>query len=513
MKKYIITALALSTLLVGGITFTACDDETEVKSLSMSALLSPTNLTAVVRNEVNIALSWNAMDKAESYDIEVFKEDPEFAGTAIATLNTTESSYVVTGLEGETSYNIRVRSASSSVASSKWSTVTQSTNAEQIFETVPESDLTESSVTLRWPQGETATTITITPGDISYSVTEADIANGYATINGLTPETTYTATLLNGTKTRGTITFTTRIDLNGASLIEEGEDLEARLIAATAGESFVIMSGTFDLGTYEPTQSISLRGYSEDNKPTITGRFKVSQAIESISLSNLIFDGKSATDNLLQIEAGANIATVNIEGCEIRNMTKHIMYNSTTGALGDVTVDNCIIDNIECDGGDGFDFRDKGTLASFTLTETTISNGMRTMLRCQTASTKLVVTNCTFYNICTSNESGNTGLFRASDSSSSLTVSSCLIVNVGKSELTVAGAGAWAKSGNIKGSETATNIYYYNCPKLWTGVHSSDYSSFATEADPGFADAANGDYTVSNQDMIDKKIGDPRWIP
>jgi len=28
---------------------------------------------------------------------------------------------------------------------------------------------------------------------------------------------------------------------------------------------------------------------------------------------------------------------------------------------------------------------------------------------------------------------------------------------------------------------------------------------------PGFVDAVNGDFTVTNQDLIDFSVGDPRW--
>jgi hypothetical protein len=30
--------------------------------------------------------------------------------------------------------------------------------------------------------------------------------------------------------------------------------------------------------------------------------------------------------------------------------------------------------------------------------------------------------------------------------------------------------------------------------------------------DPGFADAANGDFTVSNEEIKYRGAGDPRWI-
>lgn len=153
MKKYIITAFAFITLLTGSVTFTACEDIDDIKELNLDRLLSPTNLTARVRDKVNIELTWDEMDRAQSYVIEVFKEDPDFTGTAISTLESEKATYTVTGLEGETSYSIRVKSVAEGITDSKWVSATRSTDAEQILLEVAEEDLTASEVTLRWPAG------------------------------------------------------------------------------------------------------------------------------------------------------------------------------------------------------------------------------------------------------------------------------------------------------------------------------------------------------------------------
>ena len=217
MKKYIITAFAFITLLTGSVTFTACEDIDDIKELNLDRLLSPTNLTARVRDKVNIELTWDEMDRAQSYVIEVFKEDPDFTGTAISTLESEKATYTVTGLEGETSYSIRVKSVAEGITDSKWVSATRSTDAEQILLEVAEEDLTASEVTLRWPAGQVATEIIITPNDVAaHRVTSDEIAAGAATIKNLKSETTYTATLKNGDKTRGTMVFTTLINLDGA---------------------------------------------------------------------------------------------------------------------------------------------------------------------------------------------------------------------------------------------------------------------------------------------------------
>ena len=57
MKKYIITAIALATLLIGSVTFTACEDIDDIHELSLNRLLSPTNLIGKINSKVNITAS------------------------------------------------------------------------------------------------------------------------------------------------------------------------------------------------------------------------------------------------------------------------------------------------------------------------------------------------------------------------------------------------------------------------------------------------------------------------
>lgn len=80
--------------------------------------------------------------------------------------------------------------------------ITFETGTEQIFYTVDEeNDVTESTITVRWPAGATATAIVVTPGDKEFPVTPDAIAAGEFTVTGLDAETEYTIKLMNGTKT------------------------------------------------------------------------------------------------------------------------------------------------------------------------------------------------------------------------------------------------------------------------------------------------------------------------
>jgi hypothetical protein len=41
----------------------------------------------------------------------------------------------------------------------------------------------------------------------------------------------------------------------------------------------------------------------------------------------------------------------------------------------------------------------------------------------------------------------------------------------------------------------------------------ADSDIHATSVDPGYTDAANGGFTISNQTLMDNQVDDPRWLP
>ena len=63
---------------------------------------------------------------------------------------------------------------------------------------------------------------------------------------------------------------------------------------------------------------------------------------------------------------------------------------------------------------------------------------------------------------------------------------------------------------------TCSNNNYFNAVGFFTPAYvtnaKSDISGNHTTLDPGFTNAANGDFTVSNQELKDNGIGDPRWL-
>lgn len=495
---------------------TSCSDVAdEITSVVYGRYFSPTDLTAKVRNRTNIEVAWTAVNGAEEYVVEIYQGTDE-NGTLVKSETVTDASYTVTGLDGETTYYVRVKATGSSNNESKWSDATATTDAEQIAKEVKDDELKAKSVVIRWTAGETVQTITLTPGDITHTVTADEIAAGAATIEGLTPETEYTAVLTNNGKTRGTVSFKTLIDFGDATPLYEGDDLKAALDAAEDGAEFILVDPVeFSIGKYELTKSVKIQGYKPSDRPTVKGMFVVNSTVSSLTLKDLIIDGNEAGEAgadataLVDLtDAAANLGELTVSGCKIVNMSQHIIYNNVKATYGVITFDDCVIDNCAPSGGDGFDLRG-GALTSLTVTNTTIMNGIRSMLRCQVKA-DCTFEHCTFYNICTADDGNNSGLFRVDKSGSTLTTNDLLIVNVGPTgTIQNANSGTWGRSDKNKNcTESNKNIYYYNCQNLWTNDQKDTYTSFAKEVDPQFKDADNGDLTIGNEDL---QAGDPRW--
>lgn len=505
---------------------TACEDQSEeITDVAYDRLFAPINLEARVVNEVNVRVTWAPVEGATSYNIAIHVNGDQDVdlnekniaitqdGSAVKTisgLTASDSPYVVTGLEGETVYSAWVQAVGEGIPASKWSGILFETDPEQICKEIDIDEVESTSAILRWTPGEQADEIVLEPGNLSFDVTADDVANGSVYVEGLAAETKYTATLKRNGKRRGTIEFTTLMNLEGHTVLDEGDDLKAAVDELADGGRIILRDeAVYELGTYELDKSIEIVAYRANHKPTIKGRFTVATAVSSITLTDVIITGG---DNLLELTAADGaVNTLKVTGCEIRNTAKHIIYNNKKGTFGDIIIDNCIIDGVADDGGDGFDLRG-GALTSLTVKNTTIMNGIRSLNRIQVVA-NVTYENCTFYNICTLDNSNNTGLFRVEKAGSTLTVKNCLVANVGLEAPANANAGTWGRSDKLKADEDFKNIYYFASPNLWTNSHKDDYATFAAEADPMFKDAANGDLTLGNEDLIYNKVGDPRWIP
>lgn len=522
MKKifYSIYMLGAAALCLTAI---SCSDElTELTEVSYDRLFSPVNLEVRVRQQVNATASWNAVDKATEYSMELYQGETVAAGTLVQSGTTTETSYTFSKLEGSESYALRVKAIGTSVSESKWTEATFKTDAEQIFNDV-DIDLVEAKkVTLTWPAGEDVETLQIMPGEVKRALTATEIAEGKVMIEGLTPETNYTVSLLRGTKVRGTVSFTTLVDLDGAKPLYADateEEIERAFANLAEGDKICLLPAADGTAVFVPAQitlSVSCSVLALQSKPVSANFcFTIDGTAKDITIKDLNFqsDKSAAFCTILNMEADADVT---ISNCTIDSYAKIVTEgdNSASVKTGDLVIDNCIITNIS---GRGVDFQKKKiNFGSFTMKNSTVYNACsgQDLIRFDYVAGRTGavynVTNNTLYDVkannkgivyIRSNAAGNADF--TCNVSANLFVFSTDATDVFFSEDT--------KSDNM----IFDSNYYYNASSLLAnpdGGSGKVFDTKGTVANPQFKDAANADFTVGNEDINYYKIGDPRWL-
>jgi hypothetical protein len=511
--------MSIFFLIIG---FSGCkkDDTTAaITTLDVDRAFSPTGLTANVVNKTEIRLAWKAVNNAKTYTVEVF-ETADFSGTPVKSVKDItflQLPYTVTGLGGDTQYAIRVKAVGTGIDDSKWITASIKTDAEQILQTVNPVKLTATSAAINWPAGQTATTITLTPGNITRAVTPAEIAAGEAIITGLTGETLYTAKLMNGTKVRGTITFTTLLDLGGATAVSPTDDLATLILNANAGTVFALLPGTYNINAdITVGKSVSLKGAKPSDKPIIKGAVFRVKGYAGLGLRDLVIDGTGALNGnqtIIYDEALDNAyGNLTVENCEIKNYVKGMMYVNLKTLIESVTFTGNLISNIECNGGDFIDFRN-GIAKSVTFSNNTVYNSVlaRDGFRMDpaggtnfpTITSVITISNNTFNGLC--NGAANRLLY----------------VRLAKHEIYFS-KNIVANSGGILTNQASTLIVaanfvannYFNAPTFLAGSATSGAkydTGSSTSLNPGFANAAGGNFTISEVTLKANGIGDARW--
>lgn len=508
--------------LTAAIMAAGCSDDIdpEITSLEVSRLFSPVDLEARIVNQTSVRLVWKEVDKAESYNIEVFANgDEDYSGTPIRTVTGVlydQLPVIISGFAGETAYSVRVQAVGEGIDDSKWTSAVFITDTEQILFPIDPEEITPFTVTIRWSAGEVATSIVLMPGNITHTVTAAEIAAGVAEITGLTSETEYTARLMNGESTRGTVTFSTLIDIGDAILVTVEDDLVSLIEGAGEGDVFALMPGEYVVdGNIAINTTIGIIGLRPHEKPVIIGANLRMNGGAGLRLKDLELDGTTAPDGNQTIvydevlDAGLTYGDVEIEDCFIHNYVKGVFYASNAVLIESVTIKGTIYGDVECSGGDFIDFR-SGMTKKFDFINNTVYNSAwnRDLFRMDNASNfsgdnhaVITIENNTFYNIIYTEG----------------TTRRVLYVRLASHEITVRN-NIFAETLANYSNQSATTVVgwsgnnYHNAPKLYdSGERVYDEGSYTT-LNPGFVDPANGNFKVTNEDLIFYRIGDPRWL-
>ena len=520
--------IALYTMMfgLGTLALTSCDDAMdEITSIVLNRDFAPIGLEAKSATENSITLEWTKSHDNVTYTIELFADDSlTFEGTASNTYTDIEATKLkISGLVYDTKYSARVMTIDNDDPNrnSKWSNVFFRTSAQQIFETPTENDIADRSVIMTWPAGEAATTVRVYVDDNlvkEQPVTADEVNEGKVVVTDLEPETAYTIRLYNGEKQRGSKDITTIADLNGATLVHEGDDLRTLIEAANDGDVFALYGGTHIIpdsdtegkaSSVKVTKSITIKGIYPTNVPVIKGRFEIYDGA-SLDISQVVIDGidNSTTDQAFNFKtAEATYPRLRVENAEIKNFGKGVYYLNVAATVQELTFYNCLIHDIVCDGGDMFDCR-KGRIDALNFQQCTIYNSCaaRDFIRMDDASAlggtpTITVDHCTIDGCA----NGGKRLLYVRYVGNVINWTNNIVTNTGA---------VWSNQSKTGVPQFQNNVYF-NCAKLNIADVEGKTNMFADEAgkeaNPQYKDAANGDFTVGNESVSKLGVGDPRW--
>lgn len=553
-----------------GMGVVACEDrDDELTEAVYSRLFSPTGIKASVRNNTNIRIEWTEVAGAESYIIEAFANDSTCAGTntplRIDNITYDMQPYTIEGLDGDTYYSIRLMAvAANGGKSSSWNWYTDGgkrektlkTNGEQIVSEVTDENITPTGAKLTWTAGRDVTgnyfVVTKDGEEVTrITISAEDNANGFVMVDGLKSESSYKATLYRTTDkdpvSRGSVNFKTALDLGGAIAVNPGDDLKEIIANAEDGATLAFFPGVY--GIYSLAEdgvtnvaskivldkSLKFISVRSNDRAVINGCIHMTNSA-SFEASKIVFDGGvgsteeglAATDGSQAFEwkDASVFDNFKLDDCEVKNYTKGFYYGNQASVVKEVTINNCLIHDIECSGGDMFDCR-KAYIAVLNLTENTIWNSCasRDMIRYDDNSANIVGAAATTINVVNNTIVGvgsGKGAYRIlyvrwgnvkDGSMQTITFKNNIVADC----LNTRG---FSNQATTSKPQFAGNFYYNTVNLLALADGNTEAVTFFDNetgtnvaADP-FVDSANADFTVTNEDMIYAKDGAPgasRW--
>lgn len=514
--KNILKGLIIVILLP--ITFSSCTgyDVDVIEELQIDREFAPVALTARVRNQTTVELNWTVNEEINSYVVEFSADDSSF-GNIVKTIEVTGSELPIQiAMEGETLYSIRVQAISArGLEDSTWALIDAQTLTEQLMLDSEPGDIKALQATFRWVPNINVTQIVINPGEITHTITTQEKIDGVATVTGLTSETDYTAILYNNTKVRGSLSFSTGIDVGDNTLVLVTDDLFQMIADAADGDILLLEAGdyTAQTGAVVLDKSITIQGLRSYNKPLLSINFELNAGAVDVSLIDLDLDGAATIQDAIRYTGAGNYNSLLVSGCNVHDYDRSFIAGNTTDAIVQyVTVENSIITNVITNGGDFIDFRNSDVF-NLNVNTSTFNNCApgRDFFRIDDAGTStqtgltcnVLLDSCTIY-ACSNSSSRR--LLYVRFQANVITVQNTLITDT-ESE-------GFSDQSRTDPSPTFNNNNYFNAPGFFNSSQVVfDGSGTYTELDPGFVDASIGDFTVTNQTLLDNQVGDPRWRP
>ncbi|MBK0383100.1 DUF4957 domain-containing protein [Pedobacter sp. SD-b] len=531
--------LGLISLVIGLIS--ACKKDNVDLNFVPTRQFTPATIT-VSGKETSALITWSKSlfsDTATTYTVE-FAKDSLFT-TGIELTKVTDSLTLTVQDEelaikqkhyARIKANATAKSVESKFITSKSFTIT----GEQLFLPVYSSQVTETTVLLKWRVKPNISKVVLTPVAGGTAVT-ANIGTternaGQITVTGLQPNTNYEAELFAGNVSKGKVSFGTPGASVATQTLAPTDDLAAAIAAASNNAVIAIQPGTYDLTVVTTDiigKNITLQSVSKNPNNTKINfkQFNLKGSGAGIKFSGIEFDGSIAPAdyfiNVVGLNSDGEAATfksIVVENCKI-HFTRNCLIRANRGSnngqkLDDIKFDNCILYDNNASSYSYF-MMDKSEFKTISITNTTIYNSARAIISWGTNITPAQTPVITIDHV-TINGFGsgvrNNIVLDANTNTVTFTMQNSIIANTPKAGETV-GTNAIKAAGNIK----FNNNDYFN---LNTGdgnqvTFGSNVTLISNKTvDLGwnastttFALPANSELRTAG--TLSDAIGDPRW--
>lgn len=357
--QYIMLFFFAGILLLAG-----CKKNDPNEGLASPRIFKPGALS-VKTSDTGAVITWAvpllATGQPLTYTAE-FSLDSTFATTAFTlqadtlTVSISESQVTI-----RKKYYVRVKAnAYKDQPESKWVTGSFTITGEQLFLPVRDVELNETSVTLRWKNEDGLTAIVLaTKGNaaVSYPLQAADLTARAKLLTGLIPDSTYTAELFMGTKSKGLLTFKTPAATVYSVILNSGDDIAAAITAAADKAVIGLNPGSYSAGTVNYTllqKTVTLKSVSDNPADTKVNfkEFTLRGNGAGINLYGLELDGAAAGAlyfiNLTGVAADAEKAAftqITVDNCIVHNAATSFIRANRGANAGDYTMNQIVVKN------------------------------------------------------------------------------------------------------------------------------------------------------------------------
>lgn len=519
-SKYILVSFILSCIAF----LVSCDDQDkEITDLNLSAVLTPYKLSTQLSNITTLTFAWEGWQNADEYEIQIFEikaldtdEIPVLEEGSVPVIEgkVATSPFITSDLSGSTTYYVRVRALSETLDTSGWAFTTCKTSFKSIILAQEAGDTDTKSLIVRFTPNSKATRIVVsntsgTVQEIALETGSDEIVNGIVTIENLTSDTEYTIKIYNETVLLGETKMATMVE--GATIVNAGDDLQAILDAAEAGQAFLLREGVYIPVNSEGenilyiSKPVVIMGKLGE-EPTIKTSINITSETgdTGLTLSNLILDGQNTCENVIELKTETqNYGVIKMSAVVVKDYKKGLVIASSSikSIVDGIIIENSIFTNILCDGSDAIDFR-SSFLQILSITNSTFNSVApnRGFVRLDDASssfagrtTAVNIDHNTFYNMSNS----GSGMLYIRFTSNTITFEDNIVAN---------STGFFSDQSKTAKPTFSGNIYY-EAPTFMEGKRHVDTNGLVEN--PQFAAPATGDFTVGNTSIT---AGDPRWI-